>query len=217
MVREQHRRARQIGALALGASLALSACSADRKLTEPKPVPVTQKKLRSTLLSAGDLPSGFKASDQPGSAISKEIVSEHSCDDALTKLKPKLEASIYLTGNGVKLTDTAAWFPGQGPAAEQVYRDIASRCGQVVVSDRGLAIRTGPLDFGVLSDNVLPIRIEVEPKTGPIEERDLIIMRQGDLLHVVRLTGLRPSDKALLDTAVRTAIGRLGLLYQETT
>ena len=34
-------------------------------------------------------------------------------------------------------------------------------------------------------------------------------------MHVIRLTGPRPSDKLLLDTAVRATIGRLGLLYND--
>ena len=60
-------------------------------------------------------------------------------------------------------------------------------------------------------------RFEVEPDSGPITERDLILLRQGDLVHLIRLTGPRPSDKALLDGAVRNAIGRLGLLHDDTT
>lgn len=214
---DHHRRGRWITALVLGGALVLSACSTDRKLTEPKPVPVTEKNLTETLLTAADLPAGFTAKDGPGTPLSTEIITEHDCDNALTDLKPKLSVSTDITGNGVTLTDTAALFPGQGAAAEQIYRDVASKCSQVVVASKGVSIRSGPLDFGVLSDNTLPIRFEIEPTTGAITERDLIVIRQDDLLHVVRLVGPRPSDKALLDTAVRTAIGRLGHLHDDTT
>ncbi|MEO7429061.1 MAG: hypothetical protein ABIY48_06720, partial [Acidimicrobiales bacterium] len=193
------------------------ACRSDRKLTVPKPVPVTEENLRATLLTTADLPAGFTAKDGPGAPINAEIISEHQCDDALTKLAPKKAMSTDFTGNGVTLTDTAAWFPGQGAAAEQVYRDVAASCGAIVVPDKGLSIRAGGLDFGVLSDNTIAIRFEIEPKSGAITERDLIVMRQGDLVHVVRLVGPRPSDKVLLDTAVRATIGRLGLLYEDTT
>lgn len=216
-MREHRQRARWIAALGLSGALALGACRTDRELTEPKPVPVTEENLQATLLTKDDLPAGFTAKGGPGSPLSTEIVPEHDCDDALAELEPKQAVSTDFTGNGVELTDSAAWFPGQGVAAEQVYRDIASRCSRVVVQDHGLAIRAGALDFGVLSDDTLAIRFEIEPQTGAIAERDLIVMRQGDLVHVIRLTGPRPSDKVLLDAAVRATIGRLGLLFQDTT
>ena len=216
-MRELQGRGRHIVALALGATLVLGACRTDRKLTEPEPIPVTEELLAGTLLTADDLPAGFTAVDGAGTPIDAEVVTEHECDDALGKLEPEESATVDFTGNGVTLTDTAAWFPGSGGAAEQVFRDIAEDCRQVVVGERDLAIRTGPLDFGVLSDDTLAIRFELEPAAGAITERDLILMRQGDLLHLIRLTGPRPSDKTLLDGAVRIVIGRLGLLHDDTT
>lgn len=145
------------------------------------------------------------------------MLPEHECDDRISELEPKETATTDLTNGELRLTSTAAWFPGQGGAVEELYRDVAEDCEQVVVADQGLAIRSGSLDFGVLSDNTFATRFEIEPNTGAISERDLIVMRQGDLIHLVRLTGPRPSDKALLDTAVRTSIGRLGHLYEDTT
>jgi hypothetical protein len=216
-VRERHGRGREIGALAVGCALLLGACRTDRELTEPEPVPVTEKLLAASLLTVDDLPSGFTATESAGTPINDEPVPEHGCDDAIADLDPKESASTDFTGNGVTLTDTAAWFPGQGGDVEQLYRDVAEDCEQAVVAEQGLAVRSGPLDFGVLSDNTLPIRFEIEPTTGPIEERDIIVIRQGDLVHLIRLTGPRPSDKALLDAAVRVAIGRLGSLYEDTT
>jgi hypothetical protein len=94
---------------------------------------------------------------------------------------------------------------------------VANGCSQVVISDQALSIRSGALDFGVLSDNTLAIRFELEPDNGTIQERDVVLMRQGDLVSVIRLSGPRPSDKALLDGAVRVAIGYLGLLHDDTT
>lgn len=216
-MRVHQRRGRAVAAVGLGTVLALGACRTDRELTEPEPIPVTEELLVAAQLTTDDLPAGFTATDGAGTPINAEIVPEHDCDDDLTELEPKESASTDFTRNGVTLTDTMAWFPGQGGSAEQVFREMASRCAQVVVADEGLAIRTGALDFGVLSDNTLAIRIEVEPDSGAITERDIIVMRQGDLVHLIRLTGPRPSDKALLDGAVRIAIGRLGLLYDDTT
>jgi hypothetical protein len=193
----------------------LGACSTDREVTKPDPEPITQKRLEGTLLTTDDLPEGFTEVDGPGTPIDTDVIPEHDCDDELKKLEPKDATSVDFTGNGVTLTSTAAWFPGQGPAVEQVFRNIAERCKQVVMADQGLAVRAGALSFGVLSDDTLPLRFEIEPDTGAITERDIILMRQGDLVHVIRLNGPRPSDKALLDTAVRAVIGRLGLLYED--
>lgn len=216
-MRIEHGRGRLIAAFGVGSALVLGACRTDRELTEPKPVPVTEERLQGTLLTTDDLPEGFTAASGPGTPIGTEVITEHDCDDALADLDPKLEASTTFTGNGVELVDTSAWFPGQGPAVEQVFRDVAARCAQVVASDAGVSIRAGGLDFGVLSDDTVAIRFEIEPGSGAIIERDLILRREGDLVHVTRLSGPRPSDKTLLDTAVRITIGRLGLLYQDTT
>jgi hypothetical protein len=77
-------------------------------------------------------------------------------------------------------------------------------------------VRTSELDYGVLSDDTLALKFELELPTGAIEERDLIIMREGNLVSVVRLTGPRPSNKELLDSVVRVALGRLGRLADDT-
>ncbi|MEX2293723.1 MAG: hypothetical protein WD691_08030 [Acidimicrobiales bacterium] len=198
-------------------SLVLGACRTDRELTTPKPIPVDEENLAATLLTASDLPPGFTQKEGAGTPITTELIPEHDCDDAITELKPALSFSRDFSGQGRLLTDTAAWFPGQGGAAEQVFRNIQTACRQVAVPADGLSLRTLSLNFGALSDNTLAMRVEAEPTTGPIEERDLIVMRQGDLLHIVRLVGPRPSDKVLLDAAVRATIGRLGLLHLDTT
>ncbi|MEO7429390.1 MAG: hypothetical protein ABIY48_08395, partial [Acidimicrobiales bacterium] len=65
-MRGHHKRARCIAALGLGCALAVGACRSDRKLTVPKPVPVTEENLRATLLTTADLPAGFTAKDGPG-------------------------------------------------------------------------------------------------------------------------------------------------------
>lgn len=215
-MRRQQQRGRQIAVAAVLGTLALGACRTDRELTEPDPVPVTEERLAATLVTVEDLPAGFTAAED-GRPISTEVLPEHDCDDAIAELEPEEAASRDLTGNGVELTSTATWFPGQGGAVEQLFRDVAARCAQVVIADQGVAVRAGGLDFGVLSDNVLGIRFEIEPESGAITEHDVILMRQGDLVHVIRLDGPRPSDKALLDAAVRPTLGRLGLLFQDTT
>lgn len=208
---------RTIVALGVSASLALGACTTDRVVTSPDPIPVTEERLTEALIDEGDLPDGYVVVDGPGTPISAEILPEHPCDDRLTELEPEEAVSRDFTGSDTRVTHTVAWFPGQGGAVEQLFRDVAEDCRAVVAVDDGTSIRSGRLDFGVLSDRTLPIRFELEPEVGPIEERDIVLRRTGDLVSVITLVGPRPSDKALLDGAVRVAIGYLGLLHDDTT
>ena len=201
----------------IAAVLLVGACRTDRELTTPDPVPVDEENLTATLLRVEDLPAGFAQKEGEGAPIATELIPEHDCDDAIADLAPELSFSRDFSGNGVEITHIAAWFPGEGAAVEQVVRSIMTDCRQVASPKDGLALRTLPLNFGALSDNTLAMRVEAEPTSGPIEERDLILMRQGDLLHIVRMVGARPSDKVVLDAAVRATIGRLGLLHQDTT
>lgn len=209
-------RRRKTAALGTGIALVLASCSTDREITEPEPEPVTSELLADALITVDDLPEGYSAAGSETS-ITTELVPEHGCDDALGELAPEESVSADFTGPLGDLSSTVAWFPGDGGAVEQLIREIGADCASVVVPDEGLSIRTGPLDFGVLSDDSLPIKAELHPSTGAIEERDLILVRRGDLVHVTRLTGPRPSDKSLLDTVVRRAIGRLGELHLRTS
>jgi hypothetical protein len=197
-------------------ALFASGCQTDREVTEPDPEPVTQERLVAALLTADDLGTSFTQADE-GTPISTEPLPEHECDDQIADLTPREEATADFTGAGSTLTSTLAWFPGGGGSAEQAFRNLVEDCASVVAPDEDLAVRANALDFGVLSDDTLAVRIEVERATGNIEERDVIIMRLGDLLSVIRLTGPRPSDKVLLDNVVRVAMGRLGLLSDDTT
>lgn len=191
-------------------------CRTDREITEPEPVPVTAKRLAAALLDVEDVAGTF-ADAEDATPIATELIPEHECDDAISDLEPEEEASVDFTAGGVRLSSTVAYFPGRGGAVDQLYRDLAEDCEAVVVPSEDLDLRTEPLDFGVLSDDTLALKVEAELASGAIEERDLILMREGDLVSLVRLTGPRPSDKELLDRVVRVAIGRLGLLHEDTT
>ena len=205
----------QVTAMVLGTALLATGCSTNREITKPKPVPVTEARLAAALVTEADLPDEYAAAAQ-GTPIAAELISEHKCDDALKKLEPKQEATADFTSAGSRFTTTVAWFPGQGGAVDQLYHDVASDCAAVVVAAKELSLRTSNLNFGVLSDNTFAVKIDAEKTDGTIEERDLIVMREGDLVSIIRLVGPRPSDKTLLDTAVRAAIGRLGFLSDQT-
>jgi hypothetical protein len=202
----------------VGAALVASGCNTDREVTQPEPLPVTEKRLTSALLTEEDVPDTFAPVAEP-TPVNAELIPEHECDDAIANLDPEESASVDFSSGTVLLSNSVSWFPGGGAAVEDVFRDIAEDCEAVVADDEGVAIRTGPLDFGALSDDTLALQIEIEPTTGTgaIEERDVIVMRDGDLVSIIRLTGPRPSDKELLDSVVRTALGNLGLLADETS
>lgn len=210
----QHKAAHRVAIIVTGVALLGGACSTNREVTRPEPQPVTEERLAAALLTIDDLPDTFTAADE-ATPVNAEIVPEHECDDAIANLEPKEVAAADFTGTGTRLSSTVAWFPGAGEAVDQLYRDVAEECEQIVTAE-GTSLRASALDFGVLSDDTLALKFELEPTAGPIEERDIIIIREGDLVGTVRLTGPRPSDKALLDSVVRTAIGRLALLAEET-
>ena len=209
-------RRRNMAAVGTGIALVLASCSTDREITKPEPEPVTTELLTEALITEDDLPEGYSAAGSE-TTVRTELVPEHACDDALGELDPEESVSTDFTGPAGELSSTVAWFPGDGGAVEQLIRQIDADCSSVVVADQGLSIRTSALDFGVLSDDSLPIKVEVHPDTGSIEERDLILVRRDDLVHLIRLTGPRPSDKSLLDTVVRRVIGRLGELHLRTS
>lgn len=199
----------------VGAAILASGCDTDREVTEPEPVPITDKRLTAALITEDDLPDSYAA--VAGTPPSTELISEHECDDALRDLEPEEAASADFTTDTTLLTNTIAWFPGGGSSVESLVREVAEDCAAVVVAEEDLALRTEALDFGVLSDDTLALKIEVELPNGAIEERDLILMRQADLVSTIRLTGPRPSDKELLDSVVRVALGNLGALAADTS
>lgn len=200
----------------VGMSLLAGGCRTDRKVTEPEPVPVTEKRLTAALITEDDLPAPYTAAPE-GTPVDAEIIPEAECDDAIQDLDPEEVATADFTTPTTLLTNTIAWFPGGGGNVEALIRDIADNCAAVVVAEQDLTLRTAALDFGVLSDDTLALKVEAELADGTIEERDVILIREGDLVSLVRLTGPRPSDKELLDSVVRVAIGNLGQLAADTT
>jgi hypothetical protein len=202
--------------MVVGASLLAAGCNTDREVTEPEPVPITDKRLTAALITEDDLPEGYTAAAE-GSPVNTELIPEHECDDAIQDLEPEEVVSADFTSEDARLTNTVAWFPGGGGNVDTVIRELAEDCAAVVVAAEDLSLRTSSLDFGALSDDVLALKIEAELADGTIEERDLIVMRDGDLVNILRLTGPRPSDKELIDSVTRVAIGNLGSLAADTT
>jgi hypothetical protein len=203
------------GVIVVGLGLFATGCNTDREVTEPEPVPITDKRLTAALVTAEDVP-GFTAAAE-GTPISTDLIPEHECDDAIKDLEPEEAVSADFTSGTAVLTNTVAWFPGGGGNVDALIREIAEDCAAVVVAEEDLSLRTSALDFGVLSDDTLALKIEAELADGTIEERDLILVREGDLVSIVRLTGPRPSDKELLDSVTRVAIGNLGELAADTS
>lgn len=191
-------------------------CSTDRKITEPDPVEVTSDLLSGALLTEEDVPSPYVAS-QNAKQVGPEVLPEHDCDDPLKELDPKESEQSVFTANGTTLANTISYFPGQGAAVANAYSQLLSECLQAVVPDKHLRFTTRPLNFGVLSNDTLPLVVTVEFDDGRIEERNVIVMRSDDLVSTIRLDGPRPSDKVVMDAVTRVALGNLGKLAQDTT
>jgi hypothetical protein len=209
--RGRHRR-RAIATLAAGL-LVVGACT-DREVTEPEPEPVTQDRIDAALLTAGDLPNGADAGDGPG--VAAEVLPELPCDDFLTELEPEMEASRTLRSGPVTISSTVAYFPDRGASTANRILEVRSECRRAAVTATGEQVRSDPLRFGALTGRVGAIKIEREPTTGPITEIALIVVREGDLLHVLRASGDRPVNRDLLDQATREAIAKLSELALET-
>jgi len=208
--------ARAVAIIVVAAAVLGGGCQTDREITEPDPVEITTELLTGALLTEEAVPSPYVVAEDHDQ-VGPELVPEHACDDRLKDLNPEQTAQVVFTGASTTLTNTISHFPGQGGAAADVYNHLIADCAQVVVPDEGLRFTTKPLDFGVLSNDTLPLVVSLESSNGQIEERNLIVMRAGDLISTIRLDGPRPSDKVLLDTVTRVAMGNLGALSQETT
>ena len=212
----QAKAARAVAISVVALAFVAAGCQTDREITEPEPLEIDSELLAGALITQDDVPSPYVL-DEDADQVGPELVPEHECDDRLSELEPELSEQVVFTTGTTTLANTVSWFPGQGGSAAQMYSDILADCSQVVVADEGLRFTTRPLDFGVLSDDTLPMVVTVEYDDGRIEERNLIVMRAGDLVSTIRLDGPRPSDKVLLDTVTRVAIGNLGELEQDTT
>jgi hypothetical protein len=204
-----------VATLVAVAVLVVSGCQTDREITRPDPQPITAERLAASVLTDTDVPAPFTL-DEDAEPLGSEMVPEHECDDRVAGLEPEHSATATFTDPDGTLENTIAWYPGQGGAVNDAYRDLVSDCRQAVVDDAGLSFRTEPLDFGVLSDDTLPMVFVLELEDGTIEERNLIIMQAGDLVSTIRLDGPRPSNLEVLDAVTRVAIGKLGLLDQDT-
>ena len=198
---------------ALCAFVALAGCT-DREVTRPEPVPVTQSRLERATVTFDDLGDPYQRAEPQG-GIGVSLV-EHPCDDLLEDLTPRQEAASAASDGEHLLESVVAWFPGQGAAVPDEFRKAADECAEVSESGAKNAVRSSLLDFGALSDDSLAISFEREPTGGPITEDAVVIMRRGDLLSVLRLSGPRPVSRETLDEAARIAIGRLTLLEEET-
>jgi hypothetical protein len=197
------------------AVLVAGGCRTDREITRPDPVPITDERLAEALLTDAEIPTAFSVAED-AEALGFDIVPEHDCDQRVADLDPERSATATFTSADATLENTIAWYPGQGAAAADAYVDLLDDCEQVVVADEGLSFTARTLDFGVLSDDTLPIVFVLEQGDDAIEERNVIVMRAGDLVSTIRLDGPRPTSLETLDSVVRVAIGKLGLLDQDT-
>lgn len=228
---------RLTAALAAFTALALlaGACSTSREITRPEPEPVTTEALVDALITEDDLTDGAQVGedeivdeDSEADARAFELPGDNPLEDleclqtfeeesnAVGTSTQLLEASRQFQVGEMVVTNSVTFLPSAGGAGEQVFHDLADNCEAAVTE--GFTVRTGPLDFGVLSDNALSLKLEIEPPgSAPIAEVDIVLMRQGDLIDLVVAAGPRPSNKKVLDEAVRAAIGNVVGLHNRVT
>jgi hypothetical protein len=202
-------------AAAAVAVLTIAAGCTDREVTRPEPEPITVEGLQAAALEPDDLPGDPTASTSDMS-VGSELLDTLECDDLLTGLVPDQEASTQLDTGRVVITSTVAHLPGAGRATTDHYNQVRERCSATVDTAANISVRASRLSFGALTDRTLPIKLELEAPTGPITEIAVIVVREGDLVHVIRATGDRPIDRQLLDSAARAAIGKLSALAIDT-
>ena len=181
-------------------------------------MPVTDKRLTAALLTEDDLPD----------CVHRR---RRGHPDQHASSSPSTSATTPSRTSTRRRSATADFTSGDGGAQQHdrlvPRRRRRRRAGSSATSPRtarpwSWPTRTcrcarPPLDFGVLSDDTLALKVEAELADGTIEERDLILMREGDLVSVVRLTGPRPSDKELLDSVVRVAHRSTSALLADDT
>ena len=195
-----------------GALLA-GGCQTDREVTRPEPVPVDQELLTEALLTQDDVPPPVRRSRRTPSRSARRSCPSTSATTPRPTSSPRRRRSVTFTGAGPRhhAHQHHLVLPRPGrPQVGDVYNDLLEDCEQAVVEDAGVRFTTEPLDFGVLSDDTLPLVVVLENDDGTIEERNLIVMRAGDLVSTIRLDGPRPTDLVVLDAVTRVAIGNLG-------
>ncbi len=212
----QRKATRAVATLVAVAALVAGGCKTDREITRPDPVPITEERLTEALLTDTDVPPPYVPGAEDAEPLAAELAPEHECDDPLVDLEAEETASATFTGPDATFTNTISWYPGRGDSVGSTYAALLTDCAQVVVADEGISFAARRLDFGVLSDDTLPIVLVFELADGTIEERSVIVLRAGDLVSTIRYNGPRPTDLVVLDAVTRVAIGKLGLLDQDT-
>ena len=143
-----------------------------------------------------------------------------SATTASSDLEPEETASVTFTGTGLgtTLTNTDLVLPRAGRAVGDVYDDLLEDCEQAVVERRGHAVHAPSRSTSACCPTTpSPLVVVVEHDDGTIEERNLIVMRSGDLVSTIRLDGPAAHRPRGCSTRVtRVAIGNLGLLDQAT-
>ena len=79
--------------IVVGVSLLAGGCRTDREVTEPAPLPVTEKRLTAALITEDDLPDTYTAAPE-GTPVNAEIIPEDECDDAIKDLEPETKVML---------------------------------------------------------------------------------------------------------------------------
>ena len=193
----QSKAARAVATIVVGGALLAGGCQTDREITEPEPVAGHRGAAHRRAAHRRTTCRARTSSTRPPSRRARAGAGARVRRPARGRSTPRRPPASIFTGTGsappspTRSPTTRARAP-RSPTSTTTSSRTAP---QVVVTDEGMRFTTKPLDFGVLSDDTLPLVVSIEHDDGTIEERNLIIMRAGDLISTIRLDGPRPSDQ----------------------
>jgi hypothetical protein len=192
-----------------------AACSSDSS-SKPADKPLAEKDLRRALVTADDFPD-HDFTLQPATKPDKDsqLFPDDSCDDKISVIDADLAAHAgFLSPSGdVTLDHVVELYSGRGGALADAFVTFLSECKLVRLPDGQVTV--GPLDFGSLTDtgDSQSAQILID-KGGVLAEVDFVLLYKGDLVSTLVLSGPRPTNKGLLDSLARDALGKLGALEQ---
>jgi hypothetical protein len=194
-------------------ALALVACSSDSGTTDAK-APLTKADLRKALLTTDDFPEhDYTAGATAPSGQVLDFFADDNCDDEIAGMKSALDAkaSFVSAGGSVTLVHAVDQYPGQGDAVRATFNRFVEACKLVRTATGQITV--GPLAIGVLANDTQSAQILVD-NGGVFTETAVVFASNGDLFSTILLQGQRPLDRAVLDSVVRDAIGKLGALAE---
>lgn len=194
----------------------------------PAPRVLTEGELRSVLLAAADLPTGYAA--RPADTSPDPASSSRASDPQCAKLYDEFENGSKAEGNtaaeanaefakgraGPFLNQSLESHRDQAVLVEAMHRmrDVVAKCGEFTTNagDGDLNIRMTPAPFSSLGDETVAIKMDATGTTRGIKitiAGYLVLTRVANTLSVITHIGLRRIDAAVTEGIVRKAVEKI--------